>query len=835
MRYEYEKEPLTDINDVVRFLKQSPQNPYYDFDTDYTTNSPNYYDYLAKLKPLIQILAERIYDYDKELAKRFEEWDKNLEELPDELKRMFLEWVDDGTLARILAQLLLDDYATKEEVNELLELLNSELSENINDNTELIKQTKKDIEKEVNESLELLNSELSENINNNTGMIKQNKKYIDDELLIMNNDINYFKTSVNERLNNFSNINNIEVLENITELNEKYPNGSGKIIVLKSDNHFYYYDENVWKKGNEFIQSNYKLVNNDGSMINLNLSDDWRNNPDITSLDTGFYVAYLQNENLNESYPVAKNIPKEIEGNMCTIKVYNYHIDDRVDYEITRNTTGDTFTASMNYDGTMTEWGAVLRTTDSKPSQQYRLTYFGGNIPPLSQAHEDVESTRLTVPITELKTGFYYGQINKDDETIERNLPHDIIYGAYYTFIVYRNYDNRVYILLSDMSSGRTWSLYTLPNETYFKWQRLDKESNMYELDMYKFSHKINTLKDDTVKHFIMTDTHVQHLANTRQVADTNFTNFYEFLEISKQLKHVDYDIHLGDWVDGNFEKENTLGSIIKTTSDFYSKENRLGIYGNHDFNAQWNGYAGQNAIYNKDFERILTKDEMISYFTPKNKRDYYSIVDNKNKIKMIFLNTFDISYMTSDVNMLISDPLHQSCIGSKQIKWLISELNTVDTGYNVIIYTHDSLNNVFTNNSNYWNGDSVREILETYQNKKSKQVTTTGITETNREYSYYHIDELIDFTNSNGKILSVVNGHLHEDKSLFKNGIRYISLLCSRADSGTTTEKPKRDYNTILKNALSVLEYDIDNEVINIYRYGANIDFSVNMFKLGE
>ena len=125
MRYEYEKEPLTDINDVVRFLKQSPQNPYYDFDTDYTTNSSSYYDYLAKLKPLIQILAERIYDYDKELAKRFEEWDKNLEELPDELKRMFLEWVDDGTLARILAQLLLDDYATKEEVNELLELLNS--------------------------------------------------------------------------------------------------------------------------------------------------------------------------------------------------------------------------------------------------------------------------------------------------------------------------------------------------------------------------------------------------------------------------------------------------------------------------------------------------------------------------------------------------------------------------------------------------------------------------------------------------------------------------------------------------------------------------------------
>src|SRR5699024_1017802 len=130
MRYEYEKEPLTDINDVIQFLKQSPQNPYYDFDTDYTTNSPSYYDYLAKLKPLIQILAEPIYDYDKELAKRFEEWDKRTENLPDELKRMFLEWIDDGTLARILSQLLLDDYATKEMLTQFSTYLKNNVDSN---------------------------------------------------------------------------------------------------------------------------------------------------------------------------------------------------------------------------------------------------------------------------------------------------------------------------------------------------------------------------------------------------------------------------------------------------------------------------------------------------------------------------------------------------------------------------------------------------------------------------------------------------------------------------------------------------------------------------------
>ena len=118
----------TDFNEFERFFKTNTVNPIYDHRANFQTNSPSFYEYLAKHNHLIKILAKRIYDYDKELAKRFEEWDKRIENLPDELKRMFLEWVDDGTLARILAQLLLDDYATKEEVNDLIEVLENELN-----------------------------------------------------------------------------------------------------------------------------------------------------------------------------------------------------------------------------------------------------------------------------------------------------------------------------------------------------------------------------------------------------------------------------------------------------------------------------------------------------------------------------------------------------------------------------------------------------------------------------------------------------------------------------------------------------------------------------------
>lgn len=83
--------------------------PRYNDKTDYNTNAPSYYDYLARDNKLNKILAERIWEYDKELAKRFEEWDKNLEELPEDLKNLLIEWMEDGTLDDIINHNIFND------------------------------------------------------------------------------------------------------------------------------------------------------------------------------------------------------------------------------------------------------------------------------------------------------------------------------------------------------------------------------------------------------------------------------------------------------------------------------------------------------------------------------------------------------------------------------------------------------------------------------------------------------------------------------------------------------------------------------------------------------
>ena len=109
MRYEYENFKPTNVKDIVNYLNKIPNQPYYDFDTDYQTNSPSYYDYLSKLKPLLKILAHRIYDYDKELAKRFEEWDEQVKTLPQVVEKMLIEWLKDGTLEHIIIKNIFND------------------------------------------------------------------------------------------------------------------------------------------------------------------------------------------------------------------------------------------------------------------------------------------------------------------------------------------------------------------------------------------------------------------------------------------------------------------------------------------------------------------------------------------------------------------------------------------------------------------------------------------------------------------------------------------------------------------------------------------------------
>lgn len=78
--------------------------PHYEDGSDFDTNAESYLKDLARKERLIKELSLKIMEYDKELAKRFAEWDKLIERFPDDVRILLEQWLLDGTLGDILTE-----------------------------------------------------------------------------------------------------------------------------------------------------------------------------------------------------------------------------------------------------------------------------------------------------------------------------------------------------------------------------------------------------------------------------------------------------------------------------------------------------------------------------------------------------------------------------------------------------------------------------------------------------------------------------------------------------------------------------------------------------------
>ena len=112
-----------------------PIYPYYNDDNDYNTNAPSYYDDLARKQKLLEMLASRIWEYDKILAsklkeisdtmttymnefdKRLSDWDSRLAAFDDSVITLLNEWIDDGTFAEIINEEIFKTKADVDDVN----------------------------------------------------------------------------------------------------------------------------------------------------------------------------------------------------------------------------------------------------------------------------------------------------------------------------------------------------------------------------------------------------------------------------------------------------------------------------------------------------------------------------------------------------------------------------------------------------------------------------------------------------------------------------------------------------------------------------------------------
>src|SRR5699024_2176253 len=110
-------------------------------DADYQTNAPSYYEDLARKEKLIQLLAEKIWEYDERLDERLEDlenvlqdylnqWDERIENLDDEVSHIFITWLEDGTLEQIINHDILGNKANQADLDRTNERLAQSMQEN---------------------------------------------------------------------------------------------------------------------------------------------------------------------------------------------------------------------------------------------------------------------------------------------------------------------------------------------------------------------------------------------------------------------------------------------------------------------------------------------------------------------------------------------------------------------------------------------------------------------------------------------------------------------------------------------------------------------------------
>lgn len=125
--------------------------PRYPDDVDYQTGTLNYYDHIAKHEKLMKHLAKRVWEYDKELGKRFAEWDANLLAFDDEVIKLLRLWVNDGTLSQIINE---EIFAAKANTDWVQTQLNTKLDQTVfTDYQETINTELDTLETETAESL----------------------------------------------------------------------------------------------------------------------------------------------------------------------------------------------------------------------------------------------------------------------------------------------------------------------------------------------------------------------------------------------------------------------------------------------------------------------------------------------------------------------------------------------------------------------------------------------------------------------------------------------------------------------------------------------------------
>ena len=352
------------------------------------------------------------------------------------------------------------------------------------------------------------------------------------------------------------------------------------------------------------------------------------------------------------------------------------------------------------------------------------------------------------------------------------------------------------------------------------------KESSIVAIAA-KIGMQIPKVKDNFLCFLHISDIHGDAERMKRAIAFANSQN-----NITAIL--VTGDFSESEWTNDGFEK---------CFTELYQTANipMLPVIGNHDVGLR-------NKIYNPENSNQAVGARFISPFMAAlgcvqggTDAGYYYKDFSSFNVRLIVVNEYEMPRIPNAGNTELKYSIWGRYLSQAQADWLVSTLNSVQSGWSVIIAIHQLIDvfskydNDFKGAVNYSNADvtlaqegMLQDIVDAYIARgtliKTYSVSGADTTEVP------NVAVSADFSGANGEFICYINGHTHNDgtgqSSYAQKKQVNINVTTGSANlsSQAVYDDLYRDTDTIAQDAFNLIAFDTIHKKIRMLRIGANV-----------
>lgn len=333
------------------------------------------------------------------------------------------------------------------------------------------------------------------------------------------------------------------------------------------------------------------------------------------------------------------------------------------------------------------------------------------------------------------------------------------------------------------------------------------------------FINELNTMtsiNDSTFNVGFITDNH--HQLST--YSPGSLTHYANIAALTRMVP-INAVVAGGDNINGYYGKTQKLTETRQATSALYGRVNHqtdvFFMLGNHDTG---NGQNGNNTP-----ATVISEYQLKNYYLSKlkvfgetrNNDSLYGFKDYADyKIRVIWLNSFDLPWTLKSDGTYQYDFLTTSGYQGEQLEWLAkSALKLESNEWHVMIFTHCPLPNTFEVAAaqaplTQINSDILISIINAFQ-----KGTSLSVSESSRELP---VSFDVDFSGQgSGVVIGLFSGHIHRDGQMVYNGINCVETSCSLCHTGDTG----RVAGTLTEDCWDVFSISKSSRTIKAHRFG--------------